>query len=42
MIYNKYIFIYINLRFVGGGSCYFVLLYDLVWKYLVLKIIEML
>lgn len=33
MTYNKYIFIYINLRFVGGGSRHFVLSHDLARKY---------
>lgn len=42
MTYNKYIFIYINLRFVGGGSRHFVLSHDLARKYSVLKITEML
>lgn len=45
MTYNKYIFIYINLRFVGGGSRHFVLSHDLARKYsaiTVLKITEML
>lgn len=32
MTYNKYIFIYINLRFVGGGSRHFVLSHDLARK----------